>query len=90
MGLTLNSGNFKPVNNYLFDIQQSDVILAIQGNKIQILKNRYGIPHATPTTIIDLFSRSLICNIGLFEEGFKSDLTNSISKVFKRYNLDSI
>ena len=85
-----NSGRFKPINNYLQASYKADVMLSIQNNKFEIIKNRYGELHETPTTIVDIFSRSLMCNIGLFEEGFKLDLINAINEVFKTHNVDTI
>jgi hypothetical protein len=85
-----NSGSFKPINEHLHDWYKADVILSIQNNKFNILKNRYGELYEGPKTIIDIFSRSLMCNVGLFEEGFKNDLIDAIDKVFETYNLNLI
>ena len=87
-------------NSLLKTLEMEDVVICIRGNKVKVIKNRYGYAEEnekkTPDGIIQLFVGMLAsqCKIDFFVDSFEIDLKNAINEVIKNYsfkiNVDNV
>ena len=82
----------RTINMSIKDMHSSDAIISLTGNKLKIIKSRYGplTSNDNLPLLLQIISIAAIGDINIFKEGLKDDLTTAINEVFGRYNLDSL